>query len=147
MRVEAFLLVVEFLNILPQRYDRVLVGQRAHDLSNRINITLLLADQLRILAVILEQLVVIGSQALIRVFQKHSVHVSQVQQVRRCALEIAVRIRVHTFPVVFYCVFFGDFFLVVKEFYRVQSNGPSIIMHASGTDIRVHAEENGHWVL
>ena len=68
MRGEAFLLVVEFLNILAQRYDRVLVRQRAHDLGNRIDITLLLANQLGILAVVLEQLVIIGSQALIRVF-------------------------------------------------------------------------------
>ena len=52
MGVEAFLLVVKFLNVLAQRYDRVLVRQRAHDLGNRIDIALLLANQLCILAVI-----------------------------------------------------------------------------------------------
>ena len=65
MRVEASLLVVEILNVLAQRYDRVLMRQCAHDLGNRIDIALLLANQLCILAVILEQLVVIGSQTFI----------------------------------------------------------------------------------
>ena len=72
------LLFVELVDVPLQLTNHLKVGQVAHELLNAIDIALLLGDQLGVVAVILEQLVIVCLPSFLCVEQQYTIHITLV---------------------------------------------------------------------
>ena len=60
MLLERHLLLIQLINVLAYRIDEFMVGHGAKYFSDCILVTLLLADQLGIFAIVLQKFIIVG---------------------------------------------------------------------------------------
>ena len=141
---ERNLFLGQFEDVLPEPVHEVEVGQCDDDALDSLQVAALFADQLRVLAVVLEHLVVVAVAALLRVVQHHSVNVARVQDVSGRVCEVAVLLARPSIELLLLAL---NHLLVVVEFDRVDKHGTPLSNLATSAQIRVHGEVNGLRIL
>jgi len=134
---EGRLLLVQFVNVFSQSVKELDVGDHGKDVFNQVHVALLLADELRKLTVVLQQLVVVERARPFLVFKKHDVDVAMVKQIECNVLEVGDR--TPSLRLLFLALAHR---FVVVEFDRVDGHCASPLLLPASTDVKMHVKVN-----